>query len=435
MDTIKVIKIIHYEENIKQLVGFHIDTPQAKTCTDTYTLLISGWALSAKVPVVAIWFSNDKINPEVLRTVQPCIPRADVFDVHPHIPAAQTSGFLVAFSVLGLPQEIELNIQVILADQTRILAGTIYLRRLTTLAIDFQTSLNPLMLTSLGRSGSTWVMRLLAEHPDIVVHRIYPYEAYNAKYWLHTLFRVLSEPVSYLDTNSPDKLFNLSLDWARYHFYQNPELSSWFNHNYLTQTAHFCCQSIDSLYTQLAKNQSKYHNKLAFFAEKFGPSHVNLLVNELYPNAREIILVRDFRDMLCSSIAFSQKIGISDFGLENVNGEAEMVQLTHYRAHSLLTYWQHRKDHAYLLRYEDLVLQPIETLQQLFTYLNVNASETIIQDILKQANENKKETKKHATTKTPINSIGRWQKDLPSSLQQACQQQLATELTAFGYTL
>lgn len=433
MDTIKVVKIVRHEENIKQLVDFHIDTPQLGTCTDAYTITISGWVFNADIPVIAVWFSNDKINPEVLATVRPILSRPDILKVYPQYPAAQASGFATIFSVLGLPHEIELNVQVILADQTRILVSTIYLRRLTTIKCDYQPTIKPLMVTSLGRSGSTWLMRILAEHTDIVVHRIYPYEAYNAKYWIRNIFHVLSEPINYLSANSFDKLFNLNIDWANYHLYRNPELQSWFNHTYIRQAADFCCQSIDSIYTQIAKNQKEYHTSLHYFAEKFGPSHVNLLLNELYPNAREIILVRDFRDMLCSSIAFSQKIGVSDFGLEHANNEAEVMAATQHRARSLLTYWQQRKNNAYLLRYEDLILNPVETLQKVFTYLGLTTNEAIIQTVLMQASENKTETEQHVTTNTPASSVGRWQRDLPKTLQTLCQQQLSAELTAFGY--
>ncbi len=436
MDTIEVVRVIRYKENIKQLIGFYIDTPrQNTTLTDTYTINISGWTSNISNPVIAVWFTHDKVNPEVLMTTQPILPRPDVLKIHRTV-ETENCGFSVIFSVLGLPHDIELNIQLILADHTRILAGTIYLRRLTTISCTYQPTMNPLMVTSLGRSGSTWLMRLLAEHPEIIIHRIYPYEAYHIKYWIRNIFRILSEPINYLSANSFDKLFNLNIDWANHHLYHNPELQPWFNHTYIQQAADFCCQAIDSVYTQLAKNQAEYHNNQPhYFAEKFGPSHVNLLLNELCPNTREIILVRDFRDMLCSSIAFSQKIGVSDFGLENTSNEAEIVAATQHRAQSLLTYWQQRKNQAYLLHYEDLVLKPVETLSKLLIYLGLTADNITIETLLARAAKNQTETQTHATTSSPANSIGRWQRDLPQTLQTACQQQLQTELTAFGYTI
>ena len=53
--------------------------------------------------------------------------------------------------------------------------------------------LQPLLVTSLGRMGTTLLMRMLAAHPGVVTYDRPPYEARGGKYWLHVL-KTLAAP-------------------------------------------------------------------------------------------------------------------------------------------------------------------------------------------------------------------------------------------------
>jgi hypothetical protein len=54
--------------------------------------------------------------------------------------------------------------------------------------------MQPIIVNTLGRSGGTWLMRMLAEDPDIIVHERFPYETYVCSYWMHFL-QALATPV------------------------------------------------------------------------------------------------------------------------------------------------------------------------------------------------------------------------------------------------
>ena len=85
----------------------------------------------------------------------------------------------------------------------------------------FEPRLQPLMLTTMGRAGTTWTMRLLSEHPEIVVHRWHPYELRTARYWWHML-KTLSEPRDPHHSAQADR-FQTNKQWVGYNpFYPEP---------------------------------------------------------------------------------------------------------------------------------------------------------------------------------------------------------------------
>ena len=100
-----------------------------------------------------------------------------------------------------MEREFRLDVRAVLADGRRAAVGSITGRR-EPLRTSFQPQLKPLLVTSLGRTGGTLLMSLLAAHPAVVAHRTYPYEIFPARYWLHVL-RVLAEPADYTRSFHP----------------------------------------------------------------------------------------------------------------------------------------------------------------------------------------------------------------------------------------
>src|SRR5206468_3765127 len=112
------------------------------------------------------------------------------------------------------------------------------------------------------------------------------------------------------------------------------------------------------------------------FVEKFAVrSAVPDLVWELYPRARELILVRDFRDLVASILAMNVKVGYQGFGRRRAASDEEFIERQMADlASAFVRTWRERSDRAHLVRYEDLVTSRGPTLEGILEYLGLDAS-------------------------------------------------------------
>jgi len=454
----EIISVSRNQDSTEKLWGFSIDSPMVGLYPNNpYLLKIAGWILgrSSLVAKIELWLMTDRNQGTKVVTKTNCqLFRPDVAQNYPHVANAEHSGFFIPVSVVGMPVHAELQLRVLLQDRSIITLCTIHLTRHQKLLCHYQPRLQPLMVTSLGRAGSTWLIHLLAQHPQVMVYRQYPYEDYAAKYWMYNVLKSLSESTNYVDINSANKLFALNTNWSEYNFYQNSHFCDWFERTHIGQVASFCQQSIDNFYEQvwIQQEQTTYsgsgnqvaqnfgQSQLTYFVEKFLPSHLPEssylpeLVHELYPRSREIVIVRDFRDMLCSVRAFTKKADFANFGLAHAKDDEEFMLHFKRMIQTLISHWQNWSKQSYLIRYEDLIRQPLETVTMALDYLNLENTPLIVKNIFEQAlNHDTPEMQRHRTSKTVLASIGRWQSDLDESWQLLCQKWLTEELKVFGY--
>src|SRR5207248_557150 len=66
-----------------------------------------------------------------------------------------------------------------------------------------------------------------------------------------------------------------------------------FGRQYVEDLAGFCQRSIEDFYLQIGTMQERRNPR--YFAEKYIPTQLPRIMWELYPKAREVFLVRDFR--------------------------------------------------------------------------------------------------------------------------------------------
>jgi hypothetical protein len=400
------------------------------TTSSTYALEVEGWVIGSRFPVEAVELVHDGAS---LWRI-PLTRRPDVAAAHPDAPYAEQSGFYAIVSSLALAPDFELLVRAVGADNARADIAIVRGRR-APLRCSVEPTLNPLLITTLGRSGSTALLKLFASHPQIVAHSPVQGETRVASYWLDIL-RGLSEPASYLQQISPPRGMPRRW-WLGAEMVPRrdraPEAYQWMGATSVEALAVFCQSQIDAFYER-ASNPEELSDAV-YFAEKCQPAGlrgVPEIMSEIYRDGREVVLVRDFRDMACSMSAYNRKLGFQGFGRSADASDEENVTWMRGIVASLHKSWRGMGERGYLLRYEDLILQPVETLGNVLEYLRIDNSNATIDGMLRELSDAGL-LEIHRTSNGVKESIGRWRRDLTPELQEMYSQELGPFLEAFGY--
>jgi hypothetical protein len=411
--------------------AFAVDAPRIGG-RNVYDVEFAGWALGDGQPVREIEIHQGGV---VLRRAPLDQQRPDVARDYPDQAEAGMSGFRAWVSVVGLEPEVEMQVRAVLADGTRSRLGGVRLRH-QPVQSGFEPRLQPLMLTTMGRAGTTWTMRLLSEHPEIVVHRWHPYELRVARYWWHML-KTLSEPRDPHNSAQADR-FQTNKHWIGYNpFYPEPiavtpGLGEWMGRDYVEDLARFCQRNAEEAYLRIAAGQGQTNVK--YMAEKHRADNLPWLVWELYPKAKEIFLVRDFRDVYSSMLAYNRKFGRRAFGPSHIETDEEFATyLRNSTIRNLSRSWPKRQERAHLIRYEDLITRTHETLRGVLAYLELDASDATVNGMVERASAENPEMRQHITSSDVSTSLGRWKSSLSPELQTVANTAFGDVLQQFGY--
>jgi len=433
---IRILRVDRFDLDSSRLAGFGLDAPVAGQETESPLITVVGWVVGRDGPVAHV----ELVWPGVeipLRHVIVDKPRPDVAQTLPH---AATSGFYDCLSALGLPPRFELILQTTHPDGHVSLLAVIHAERdLSAPTTATQELLQPILVTALARSGTTWLMHLLAAHPSIAIYPRYPYEMHAAGYWWH-LCRVLTQTTSFHGASHPD-LFWFDLErigappFPTPEFRSEPGLQDWFTNNHLRDVIRYCQSMTERFYRRIADTWPDQTDPtcLRYFAEKQVVPDYAWLAWELYPDTREIFLARDFRDVFCSILAFNRKRGVVTFGRETVGSDEEYADWLARQVENLRRNWAARSDRALLVRYEDLIRSPAAELRRILSYLKLDSGDAAVRAVLSRAGQADTHLKSHRTTDNPTESIGRWRRDLPPALQRVVNRAFAGALAAFGY--
>jgi hypothetical protein len=288
--------------------------------------------------------------------------------------------------------------------------------------------------------GTTWLMHLLAHHPDIVVHPQYPHELGMAKYWAH-LLRVATGPGDHRGSSNPET-FTAEGGYIGHNPYfgdflnESPELNRWLATRQPALLGGCAQQALDEFYGEVARMAT--NSRARFFAEKSLPDHVPDVLGALYPGAGEVILVRDIRDVICSAIAFDAKRGRPSFGRESLDDDLGFVTQLQVDFTRLVDSWQRRKASAFLVRYETLITAPAQTLTKIFDHLGLERTPAVVTAVIEGASPTTPELDGHRTTANPVASIGRWRSGLAQihpELPERCAELFSPLLEQLGYSV
>ena len=347
------------------------------------------------------------------------VPRSDVVAVFPGGDISENCGFQGVLPVDGLGENFSL---IVLAAQTNtheltetlFLVGEILGQQQPTLQTPISSSLAPICLTCMGRTGSTALMRILSMHPDIVVAGAYPFETKYAQTAVRSalgeLKALLSEGVACISSKAQYGRLNAE---TKGHIFRA------------------AVSAIDLFYECIAQAQKK--GDVKYFAEKCLPSFLPDIARDLYGSkAKEIILVRDPRDIFCSAKSFNRRRGYLSFGAENLHSDADLFR--HFRYGFLNLAQSHkRREHALIIRYEDLILDQRTTTSKILRFLNVPDDDDIAKAITIRISNLESEFVDHMTSPTPQDSIGRWRFHEDAEIFEAADDDYLRTMRTFDY--
>ena len=411
------------------LAGAAIDRPSAGDERADWALDIRGWAVGRDSPVAAVEGLHEH---DVLWRVPLLVDRPRVAADIAQAPG-ETIGFFATHSLLVLPPRHEVQVRAVLEDGSRPLLGTIAAER-APLRTGYRPRRQPILITTFGRSGSMLLMRLLGSHPEVLAYKPYRYEQRVASYWIDLLL-TLSEPTTYLRGIVPDRDVddrtwwlgtNMTMPWPL----RDQRVQDWLGGDAITDLAVMSQERIDATYERIAAETGTGRER--YFPEKSN-LRVSNIAAELYPDGRELFLVRDFRDMVASVFAYDRKRGLAGFGRTDAESDVEYVERLGGWVDSLAHAWERRRDRSHLIRYEDLVRDPERSVTELLEHLDVDSSAPTVRSMLAGLSQDVPELREHHTSESPQSSIGRWQSDLDPEVAATAERVFGPALALFGY--
>lgn len=436
MASIEITSIERVESSGEHLIAWGIDLPLAPSRLGGYFLTFAGWVAGRERDVAGITLRVDD-------NFLTCCPidrvRPDVTEHLELAPEVQT-GFEVTLNVIALPPSFEVTLEANFdvddkyGDQDESIRIAVIRGTHSRPRTSFRPSLQPLALTSLGRTGTTLLMQMLASHPDIVAQRIYPFETRMAAWWMHAL-TVLGGHAHHTESSHPDSFLSERFSighnpWAIDRDTNGPLLRAWLRGTAVEDLAAFCQRQVDEAYLRIARDQNEEGRR--FFIEKALPTHVPRLLWQLYDGTREIFLVRDFRDMFCSMMAFDAKRNQSDFQGEDLDADTFLVRIVQdFRR--LVRSWEERRESTMLLRYEDVVASPEDALGRITEYLGVDSSPSTIAAMIAASDDEPEHLAAHRTSASWAQSISRYRREMSPVLREWSLKLGADLLARLGY--
>jgi hypothetical protein len=268
------------------------------------------------------------------------------------------------------------------------------------------------------------MMGRLSLSKQICVAEKHPYEIRQISYWA-TVVATLAGVADFEHSMHPDRLEGDGFKVGSSPFshpnyadvFQTAELGTEYFRAYvpgqLRDVAH---RVIEEYYIRLRGDQGKPH--AGFFAEK----NNNLLqrtrnfARALFPDLKEIVLIRDPRDLLCSQLSYFRR-----------EPDLAVRQITE-AVYELLRTKRDESDRVVFVRYEDMILDAEPTLARLADHMGIERFRT--PDDAKERSE----FEAHATSESPESSIGRWRLQLSEEQRSSCTASWAEFLAEFGYS-
>jgi len=437
--SVRHIESVAIDRPDSRVERLHIEDPKLSFESDCFALRIRGFLiLKDKSPsgqsgeISAPKFEVYRDGWELLDQAQGG-PRADVEAVYGK---PGVFGFETLVTLVDCRGEIELQLRIDFGNgDSQALAN---LRVWAApLQLEYQPRYQPVLLTTLGRTGSSVVMKALAVHPELICQGRFPYENKSALFWTRAA-SLLGSPAN-LTRSTRGHAFEFDrFKLGIYPFSTDLHLretdektsSAYFREMPRMHYEHFL-RVADVFYGAVALDQGK--PDAASFVEKSFTTSLAAVARELYPRSKEVLLVRDPRDVLLSALAFDRKNGLRcTDGMAAVD-DPEVRRIWTKRIAQFARASARRFSRPHVLRYEDLMADRVSSLRRLFEYLEVDSRESTVAGICERLDNDAGEAGRHRTSKSVPDTIQRWKRELTGDLAEFYTNAFSPYLQQFGY--
>jgi len=282
----------------------------------------------------------------------------------------------------------------------------------------------PILVTAPGRSGTTLLMSRLSESPEICVGALYPFEIRMLSYYA-TAFRVLTAPADLQRSMHPDALegngyavgFNpfSHADFAPV-FQDRTAFTEFFAGELPNTLAAALRRIVRTYYRMLAIDQDKRASRL--FAEKNNnlDEATRQFTRYLFGGVKELVLVRDPRDIYVSKLAYFKHAEAESAFTELTEACAELTRIRREAGPDTMFVW-----------YEAMIFDQERVLDSIGRFHDV--------EMPTRGDEARERPlfQEHATSRSPAASVGRWKRDLSAQQILRCDREWGEFLDAFEY--
>lgn len=274
------------------------------------------------------------------------------------------------------------------------------------------------LLSSTGRSGTTVMMRHFNENPHVVVAGDAPFEVKLLTYASHAIRTITTpkdnEPRPFADIRYDLPALEPNPYFGHLHagVFRDPDaLYDLFGRVTTDRLSRAFHDIVTTFYARLAADQE--NSAALYFAEKCDIlSGLRDTVRRMFSVTREILLVRDLRDVYCSSKSFWKV----DRKFLSANLSAA--------SRSFLAIKRENRTDVIVVRYEDLMSAPGKELDRISGFLGLPTPLAEVNDLALFSS--------HGTSANPTTSVGRWRNAL-SDEEAAEFKSFAEFFEEFGY--
>jgi hypothetical protein len=290
------------------------------------------------------------------------------------------------------------------------------------------TQLSPLLVHQLARGGTTVLMRLLAAHPDVAAFGRYPLETRLALSLLHG---VAVTAGAYPAEHRPDFIDGAPLQHPTPYLTVDELGEAAAREAFTDGIAALrdgAAAMVDGTYRALRPGARHWAEKFQF--ESPGAVITQQTALAGWPGTRQVIVLRDPRDLVCSRLSFNAKRSFGSFDLDLDDDHTSAVPVTARHVRLVLEQRAAFPDAA-VIRYEDLVTDPVRASTELFRSLGIRYDWSTVRNAVDAATGTRDD--QHVTSSSPAASVGRWRDELPEAALDVVHRELGDELERLGY--